>query len=590
MTVNQLKLDIVDDVTLASVMNLNGADDGATTGFAVLNLSWGVLTPRNDFIDQSPYPGAALALSQDQLVDVQASFLVKGTSAENLRDQVALLATYIRKGMTLRYKPDTASTYRYVRTFPGSRAPLLRGDDLDALNVLDEYVSIEFPVAFKRWPYFFRPSVALFTDTAVSYTAPTVQATVSSDMPSPAKLRVQLDDAGAEMVDVLWGLKSGVQSDLNEFAAMCYQALPGTTRNNSQWVKDWGVTITPSSGKALAGTYLVVARIAFQNQSLDTGGYVQLKYAQTTSGPAGLSAEAVFLDTSDLDNADLNNDCEIPLGHVTFDEHAPGLTIEGWSKHVPITWKSLVLVPVDELSGRYTSPGAVGLRQFSPLVWLGSDLDLVGSASLNADYEVKLGHSTDKTKTGTFNLPTGIHVATFVGHIENPNGNKQRIGSFKLYKNTVLQRSARINTEGRRRLTYNHRYPPAAISWKVTNAADNWELKVEYDLDETTTGYPRIFVDRLVVGFVPTISDGNSIVVDGMTRQEWIGTATQRYWPVSQRGPYLELQKGRNLLLIRAGKFYDSGYDKVSTKGPLLRANTSWAPKVSLDVMPMDSN
>lgn len=566
-----------ESTVLFDLHDVENADAGEP-GCTILGFDWGQISPEYDELKTAPYPGSMLVNAHDPPVEATLLCSLRGDDFEDLQARVMALQKLLQRGGVIKWARTDEPRYADFEVSP--RGSILKGQasEWQAIALARGEV-FDFEVRIRRHPYWRLADEELVTDQVVTWEEPFVQFTNPGTHPSELRISIRNDGADQPFVGVLLARRS--RGPLAEFAAEAVIDVSSGPVSNTFWAKDAEVVLTPTSGLDLDGVFRVQARIQIDGPNdPDIGGYLRLAWGMSGAGPAGNRNGAIYIDSSDL--WAFGDDVLVNLGLVHFDADAPALQLELWSTNVALHWHDLTLLPADEQIARFSSPGLHG--RYGGFAWLPTDLRLFDGAELADDQMSILLTAGQSVRTTRKTLPEGEHVAHFIGSLE-----KQNAGGLRMVKMTVFGDGAEIvsshvNTgkASQRSVDY---ADAETVRWRVTDSSVQYEVELLADFEDRPAR--RVRVERVPIGFIPFISDGRELVMDGRERDAWIGNSLGARHFQAAPGQFIEAEAGEQLIEVRLIGLYENGYDKVALDhGILPRAHTDWEASVTIITTP----
>lgn len=551
-----LALAIVDTDLTTVLANLNGVDEGSSTGFKVRHFDLGQVTPQSEFISNPSFPGAVQSVIRYPPVEMELSLQAYSTSWDALRNLVGGLVPLLREGGIMRYKFTGQTNFRYIEFFGAQLPQLIRGEDdtTEAYIIRRFQDKLGFPMVIPRQPAVFETTKTVVTAQQINNDNTSDQmsllATVGGDLPALAKINVQVAASGAEVTQLRIGRRSGIE--LLEYREN-YVRYPITSPASlsTTWKSIHRQVLTPTTTAALEGAYRVFVALKLESEDVYR---VQLAWSMVDAEPAGAMNEEVILDSADTQA--MTQFADIDLGTVRFDRSGSALALDIRARADAggtIAWSDVWLEPIDEESLVVYAPG-FKFGRFAKEVYTGNELTRGGGAGLDDDDRAVLADTNEYCETADTSLPVGIHIAHFIGTVINHSKIRQEVGKFEVLENGSVSDQRRVKLTSRRKHTRIHydMENPKQVVWRVTSTADDYRWKVTQTVSNSSSR--AIKVNKLIHSFIPVVGNGRQIVIDGIERECYIAdSAGARYFPAHLVGPFMTLEPGDNILVFRMG-------------------------------------
>lgn len=598
-------------------LDLNAYGAGGSSGFGVLaGADFGDIDVDLEYL-QSAAAGASPSFQHDEIVATTLMLEAKHSSFDNLRTLFRSLTKELRRTNILEWRADGDSTSLFIDTLPSSVPSMLSGGDFDNITVLGQAHKIEFPVVIRRQPYLRVASSSLTLTPASGWTNEVgnreVKVTNPGSVPSPCKITATFSEAGADVVQLRIGRKSGASANLTAFASLYSFEVEGGTLSGSTsstadanasggnmarttysatgyFLKRWKKVITPGAVNDLVGTYRVYCALKFKEGSEQT---VQLRWGMNNSDPVDNVNDEV-----PLYGADLSSSIYVPvyLGKVRFEDTAASLVLEGWSRldtdpgSSTLDWDSVVLIPADEQFTTVSVPGFRGMRPGGEK-WTGDQLItptspgtlITGSVEENTiqlDAQDEAGGT--KPNTGTV-LPAGKHIVTGVATLKDISGNKTELAELRVRNVTD---STNVATK---KLYSKKNRREVEIEKSVVFDADGSDaFQFQVVGSAALGGAVEMFVREIRHSFVRTVGNGTKMVLSSIDPEDnGVYSGSTRVAPLQVSGPAIELEPGDNTLVFDIGDWSGLHYqDDVDLREPLPKSVAARQVTLTIEVEP----
>lgn len=592
-------LRFVEDDLSTVRLSLN-ALDGGSTGFGVLSgADFGDIDIELELM-QSGAAGGSLAFQHEEIVTATFMLEAKHTTFADLRTLFRNLTQELRRENIIEWRADGDATSFFFRTLPSPIPAILRGDDFSNLAILGQFHSVEFPVVIRRQPFLFAASSTPTLTPSSGWTNEVgnreVKLTNPGSVPSPCRITATFPEAGADVVQLRIGRRSGVSARLLAFASNYSFEVEGGTLSGSTsstadanasggnmartsysatgyFLKRWKKVITPTDVDDLVGTYRVYCALKMTVGSEQT---LQLRWGMNNVDPVDFVNEEVTLDGTELSSSIY---VPVDLGTVRFEDTATSLVLEGWSRldtdpgSSTLDWDTITLIPADE---QFTTISVPGFRGGAPAreKWTGDQLTTPSSPAslLDGDVHETTLHLDEPDKAGGTKpnagtvLPAGKHIVTVLATIKDNSGDKTEIAELRVRNVTDGTDAASKNlySQKNRRET--------DIEKSVTfdaDGSDAYQFQVIATANATVSS--KIIVREIRHSFVRTVGNGTKMVLSSIDPEETgIYSGTTRIAPLQVSGPAIELEPGDNTLVFDIGDWSGLHYqDDVDLREPL---------------------
>lgn len=576
---NILYVALPSDPTSATVwINLLGFEVGGS-GFTVVDGSLDVGTmDLDDSWTHGEGPGGIQGRAEYPETEMRFNLMHIGASVDQMIADVQELGKALQRDGTIVFQEDGRSEPVFIDYVRSSIPARHRGQARSLLKLVNLLKDPDgLPIALKRHPFNRLSDVTVIN--AVDLTNATGDMNVHVDNPgnAPSELKLVIVNQGSDhLTQVQIGVKEEPADEFGDLYSLTPSASLAVAGAN-QWVRSWHEVISPTELSALSGQYRV-----FASMQMDGDLYaVQLRSAVSDVDVCGIESDVVWLDGRAY-TAGMGEEADVDLGLVEFDDSGAALTLELWTRG-DTDWLGLgnvVLMPATERLITLSSPGQ-RIGRYNKVTWEGTEYGgLSGSIDFTENESAILTENGDWWETPEDQLPLGIHDWNFIGHVREPTSDRQTIGTMDLYEDgMVIETTRLINKNGQIITGWDNQNRKRIVH--VANGTSLYKLRVTFTA--SSTAGRKIRLHKVHRSYVPSVKNGESMVVDPLNRRLYIADTTgARMHPLVPDGPYPMIGPEGADLIFRFGVNGLKGiYSDADAREPLVKTGTAHGATVT---------
>lgn len=503
---------------------------------------------------------------------IQCSIMHRGASLDQMVADANELGTALQRDGVIVWQPDGATTPVFIDYYRSSIPAMFRGQSRAMMKLASLLKDPEgLPLRIKRHPFNRLSDVTVISAVPLTNATGGMRVRVSNPGSAPSELKLIVENPGS---DLLTQVQVGVKDDpATEFADL-YSFTPSSSTANggaNQWVRNWHEVLSPTLLSSLSGTYRVFASVAIDGDLYA----LQLRSAASDVETCGIQSDIIYLDGRAYP-AGMGEVADIDLGLVDFDETGAALTLELWTRSDSdyLAIGNVVLMPASSQLVTLSSPGQ-RVGRYNKVVWLGTEYFLVsGSIDFTENESAIITVQNDYWETPEEVLPAGIHTWEFVGHVREPNGVRNVVGTIEIYEDgTEIEQTRLISKDGQVVTGWDGDQSKRLVH--LSNGTSSYKLRVTMTA-ATLTGR-KIRLHKIRRSFIPSVDNGESMVLDPLVGKAYIAdTSGARMHPLEVEGPYVMVNGGESDLIFRFGANGIKGiYTDSDAREPLVQSGTS---------------
>lgn len=479
----------------------------------------------------------------------QCSLMHRSASMDQMVADANELGKALQRDGVIVWQPDGATSPEFIDYYRSSIPAMFRGQS----RAMHKLVALlknpdGLPLQIKRHPFNRLSDVTVINAVDLTNATGDMRVRVSNPGSAPSEMKLTVENPGS---DLLTQVQVGVKEDVADEFADLYSFTPTadlTVSGANQWKRAWHYVISPSELSSLTGTYRV-----FVSVQIDGDLYaLQLRSAVSDVDVCGIEGDVLWLDGRAY-NAGMDEEADIDMGLVDFDETGAALTLELWSRSDSdfLGMGNVVLMPASSRLLTLSSPGQRQGR-YNKAVWLGTEYGAIsGDIEFTENESAILNEQNDYWETPEDTLPEGIHHWEFIGHVREPNAERNNVAQIDLYEDGSIIETTRLISKDNQVVTgWDGDSTKRVVH--VANGSSVYKLRVT-EIAGTTQGR-KTRLHKIRRSFIPSVEDGESMVLDAFAQRGYLADTTgARMHPLEVEGPYVMIPEGESDLIFRFG-------------------------------------